>query len=240
MSFFSNKQTKFLNETSLGRIKPRRVLSLSRAFQKADLFKEGDISTSQGRRGRSRRSRLRDFCSSTVLVLSRSFSRGGRGRGREQIRGKMIIDAGNGPHHHRHRIKCIFCAFRKRARETHVLYLELSFRECSATACYVYCSQMRDVINYLSLCICARVSQNINDEREREDMLCFLCSFSSAFSCEIFSISCHCVALGPFSFKRSLSTKKHPKTNTFSLPRIEGTSVKKFLRECALFGFFSA
>ena len=40
MSFFSNKQTKFLNETSLGRIKPRRVLSLSRAFQKADLFKE--------------------------------------------------------------------------------------------------------------------------------------------------------------------------------------------------------
>jgi len=161
LSFFSNKQTKFLNETSLGRIKPRRVLSLSRAFQKADLFKEGDISTSQGRRGRSRRSRLRDFCSSTVLVLSRSFSRGGRGRGREQIRGKMIIDAGNGPHHHRHRIKFIFCAFRKRARETYVLYLELSFRECSATACYVYCSQMRDVIKYLSLCICARESRRI-------------------------------------------------------------------------------
>jgi hypothetical protein len=188
LSFFSNKQTKFLNETSLGRIKPRRVLSLSRAFQKADLFKEGDIDTSQGRRGRSRRSRLRDFCSSTVLVLSRSFSRGGRGRGREQIRGKMIIDAVNGPHHHRHRIKFIFCSFRKRARETYVLYLELSFRECSATAYYIYCSQMRDVIKYISLCICARVSQNINDEREREDMLCFLCSFSSAFSCEIFSI----------------------------------------------------
>jgi len=177
LSFFSNKQTKFLNETSLGRIKPRRVLSLSRAFQKADLFKEGDISTSQGRRGRSRRSRLRDFCSSTVLVLSRSFSRGGRGRGREQIRGKMIIDAGNGPHHHRRRIKCIFCAFRKRARETYVLYLELSFRECSATACYVYCSQMRDVIKYLSLCICARVSQNINDEK-----ICFA-FYAEFFKC---------------------------------------------------------
>ena len=177
MSFFSNKQTKFLNETSLGRIKPRRVLSLSRAFQKADLFKEGDISTSQGRRGRSRRSRLRDFCSSTVLVLSRSFSRGGRGRGREQIRGKMIIDAVNGPHHHRHRIKFIFCAFRKRARETYVLYLELSFRECSATACYVYCSQMRDVIIYISLCICARVSQNINDEK-----ICFA-FYAEFFKC---------------------------------------------------------
>ena len=211
LSFFSNKQTKFLNETSLGRIKPRRVLSLSRAFQKADLFKEGDISTSQGRRGRSRRSRLRDFCSSTVLVLSRSFSRGGRGRGREQIRGKMIIDAGNGPHHHRHRIKFIFCSFRKRARETYVLYLESSFRECSATAYYIYCSQMRDVIKYISLCICARVSQNINDEREREDMLCFLCSFSSAFSCEIFSISC--VALGH-------SLLKKPKNEHFFTPSL--------------------
>ena len=98
--FFKQTGTKFLNETSLGRIQPRRVLSLSRAFQKADLFKEGDISTSQGRRGRSRQSRLCDFCSSTVLVLSRSFSRG-RGRGRAHIRGKMILDAVNGPHHHR-------------------------------------------------------------------------------------------------------------------------------------------
>ena len=159
--FFKQTGTKFLNETSLGRIQPRRVLSLSRAFQKADLFKEGDISTSQGRRGRSRRSRLRDFCSSTVLVLSRSFSRGGRGRGREQIRGKMIIDAGNGPHHHRHRIKFIFCSFRKRARETYVLYLESSFRECSATACYMYRSQMRDVILNISLCVYARESRRI-------------------------------------------------------------------------------
>ena len=77
----------------------------------------------------------------------------------------MIIDAVNGPHHHHHRIKFIFCSFRKRARETYVLYLELSFRECSATAYYIYCSQMRDVIKYISLCICARVSQNINDEK---------------------------------------------------------------------------
>ena len=128
MSFFSNKQTKFLNETSLGRIKPRRVLSLSRAFQKADLFKEGDISTSQGRRGRSRRSRLRDFCSSTVLVLSRSFSRGGRGRGREQIRGKMIIDAGNGPHHHR--IK-LYSALSANARARLTYYIS-SCRSASA------------------------------------------------------------------------------------------------------------
>lgn len=44
LSFFSNKQTKFLNETSLGRIKPRRVLSLSRTFKKADLFKEEEES----------------------------------------------------------------------------------------------------------------------------------------------------------------------------------------------------
>ena len=214
MSFFSNKQTKFLNETSLGRIKPRRVLSLSRAFQKADLFKEGDISTSQGRRGRSRRSRLRDFCSSTVLVLSRSFSRGGRGRGREQIRGKMIIDAVNGPHHHHRRIKFIFCSFRKRARETYVLYLELSFRECSATACYVYCSQMRDVIKYISLCICARVSQNINDEK-----ICFAfyAVFQVLFLVRFFQFHV-CVALGPFSFKR-LSTKK-PKNEHFFTPSL--------------------
>jgi len=40
MSFFQTHRQKFLNETSLGRIQPRRVLSLSRAFQKADLFKE--------------------------------------------------------------------------------------------------------------------------------------------------------------------------------------------------------
>ena len=62
----------------------------------------------------------------------------------------MIIDAVNGPHHHqRRRIKFIFCSFRKRARETYVLYLESSFRECSATACYMYCSQMREI--YLSV-----------------------------------------------------------------------------------------
>ena len=42
--FFKQTGTKFLNETSLGRIQPRRVLSLSRAFQKADLFKEGETS----------------------------------------------------------------------------------------------------------------------------------------------------------------------------------------------------
>ena len=233
MSFFSNKQTKFLNETSLGRIKPRRVLSLSRAFQKADLFKEGDISTSQGRRGRSRRSRLRDFCSSTVLVLSRSFSRGGRGRGREQIRGKMIIDAVNGPHHHRHRIKFIFCSFRKRARETYVLCLELSFRECSATACYMYCSQMRDVIKYLSLCICARVSQNINDEK-----ICFAfyAVFQVLFLVRFFQFHSHVWLWGHSLSNGSLL--KNPKTNTFSLPRFKRgrSSVKKFLRECALFG----
>ena len=141
LSFFSNKQTKFLNETSLGRIKPRRVLSLSRAFQKADLFKEGDISTSQGRRGRSRRSRLRDFCSSTVLVLSRSFSRGGRGRGREQIRGKMIIDAVNGPHHHHHRIK-LYSALSANARARLTYYIS-SRRSASALRLRVICIALR-------------------------------------------------------------------------------------------------
>ena len=135
MSFFSNKQTKIFKRNVAWEYKNRRVLSLS-SVKKADLFKEEEINTSQRRRGRSRQSRLCDFCSSTLVVFSRSFSRG-RGRGREQIRGKMIIDAVNGPHHHRHRIKFIFCSFRKRARETYVLCLELSFRECSATACYV-------------------------------------------------------------------------------------------------------
>lgn len=138
--FFQTNRQKFLNETSLGSIKPRRVLSLSRAFQKADLFKEGDISTSQGRRGRSRQSRLCDFCSSTVLVLSRSFSRG-RGRGREQIRGKMIIDAVNGPHHHHHRIK-LYSALSANARTYGDLYYISSLRSASALRLrIIYCSQ---------------------------------------------------------------------------------------------------
>ena len=153
----------------------------------------------------------------------------------------MIIDAGNGPPHHRHRIKCIFCSFRKRARETYVLYLELSFRECSATACYVYCSQMRDVIIYISLCICARVSQNINDEK-----ICFaFCAefFKCFFLCDFFNFM-SCVALGPFSFTRLSMLKKNPKKRTlFHYPsrfKRGRSSVKKFPRECALFGFFSA
>ena len=146
LSFFSNKQTKFLNETSLGRIKPRRVLSLSRAFQKADLFKEGDISTSQGRRGRSRRSRLRDFCSSTVLVLSRSFSRGGRGRGREQIRGKMIIDAVNGPQHHRHSNTIYILLFpQTRARDLRIISRVVVPRVlCDCVLCILLSDARRD------------------------------------------------------------------------------------------------
>ena len=42
--FFQTNRQKFLNETSLGSIKPRRVLSLSRTFKKADLFKEEEES----------------------------------------------------------------------------------------------------------------------------------------------------------------------------------------------------
>ena len=157
--FFKQTGTKFLNETSLGRIKPRRVLSLSRAFQKADLFKEGgDIDTSQGRRGRSRRSRLRDFCSSTVLVLSRSFSRGGRGRGREQIRGKMIIDAVNGPQHHRHSNKIYILLFpQTRARDLRIISRVVVPRVLCDCVLYVLLSDARNI----SLCVYARESRRI-------------------------------------------------------------------------------
>jgi len=44
LSFFSNKQTKFLNETSLGRIKPRRVLSLSLARFKKQIYSKKETS----------------------------------------------------------------------------------------------------------------------------------------------------------------------------------------------------
>lgn len=92
----------------------------------------------------------------------------------------------------------------------------------------MYCSQMRDVIIYISLflCVCvrARVSQNINDEREREK-ICFafyaVCSFSCA--CEIFSIfpflvfqKLARVALGHSILKRpSLFALKKPKNGHF-------------------------
>ena len=180
--FFKQTGTKFLNETSLGRIQPRRVLSLSRAFQKADLFKEGDISTSQGRRGRSRRSRLRDFCSSTVLVLSRSFSRG-RGRGRAQIRGKMILDAGNGPHHHRHSNKIYILLFpQTRARDLRIISRVVVPRVLCDCVLYVSLSDARRDFKYLSLCICARVSQNIKMTRR------YALLFVQFFKCLFFEI----------------------------------------------------
>jgi hypothetical protein len=130
----------------------------------------------------------------------------------------MIIDAGNGPHHHRRRIKFIFCSFRKRARETYVLCLELSFRECSATACYVYCSQMRDVIQYISLCICARVSV---EYKRREDMLCFLCRVFRVLFLQLrfFQFHSHVWLWGHSLSNGSLEKPK--KTNTFSLPRFK-------------------
>ena len=68
----------------------------------------------------------------------------------------MTIDAVNGPHHHhRRRIKFIFCSFRKRARETHALYLESSFR-ARISARYVLLSDARRDSISLSLYMCVR------------------------------------------------------------------------------------
>ena len=117
LSFFSNKQTKFFKRN----VAWTRSFSLSRVSKSRSIQRRRRKYTSQGRRGRSRQSRLCDFCSSTVLVLSRSFSRG-RGRGREQIRGKMIIDAVNGPQHHRHSNKIYILLFpQTRARDSRVI-----------------------------------------------------------------------------------------------------------------------
>ena len=182
--FFSNKQTKIFKRNVAWEYKTKtRSFSLSRVSKSRSIQRRRDISTSQGRRGRSRRSRLRDFCSSTVLVLSRSFSRGGRGRGREQIRGKMIIDAGNGPQHHRHSNTIYILLFpQTRARDLRIISRVVVPRVLCDCVLYVSLSDARRDFKYLSLCICARVSQNIKMTRR------YALLFVQFFKCLFFEI----------------------------------------------------
>ena len=181
--FQTNRDKIFKRNVAWAHTTKTRSFSLSRVSKSRSIQRRRDISTSQGRRGRSRRSRLRDFCSSTVLVLSRSFSRGGRGRGREHIRGKMIIDAGNGPQHHRHSNTIYILLFpQTRARDLRIISRVVVPRVLCDCVLYVSLSDARRDFKYLSLCICARVSQNIKMTRR------YALLFVQFFKCLFFEI----------------------------------------------------
>jgi len=128
----------------------------------------------------------------------------------------MIIDAVNGPHHHRRRIKYIFFPQTRTQRALYVVYLKSSLCERYTTSCYVSFSDARR--DYLSLslslsrvcvCIYASVPQILNDAREGE-------RYASCFFYVRFFLVSFCM---PFSF--SFRPKKYE--------REDDLEAKKFL-----------